>query len=194
VLVDITKDAQFAEVDFAYPASVQLKSFRPTTHPHQKQIELAASMINNAKRPLVLAGQGIHIAKAQRELKAFIEKALFFVKAVWRGFRDAETEALILLLAIVLGIGTLFYNQIEHWNLLDSLYFTVITLTTVGYGDLAPKTDIGKMFTIGYVFAGLILILGFINSIVKQTIENKTLAQVVEEEQFYKELRKFKRK
>ncbi|MFH1391349.1 MAG: potassium channel family protein [Candidatus Diapherotrites archaeon] len=127
-------------------------------------------------------------------MKAYIQKALFFIRAIWRGFRDAETEALILLLGVTLGIGTIFYSYIEHWNLLDSLYFTVITLTTVGYGDLAPKTDIGKIFTIVYVFAGLILILGFVNSIVKQTIESKTLKQVVDEEKFYKGLKKFKRK
>ncbi|MAG18366.1 MAG: hypothetical protein CL944_02750 [Candidatus Diapherotrites archaeon] len=127
-------------------------------------------------------------------MKAFIEKAIFFVKAVWRGFRGAETEALILLLTVTLGIGTIFYNQVEQWSLLDSLYFTVITLTTVGYGDLAPQTNLGKLFTIGYVFLGLILILGFINSIVKQTIESKTLEQVVEEEQFYKEIKKAKEK
>jgi voltage-gated potassium channel Kch len=45
---------------------------------------------------------------------------------------------------------------------LDALYFTIITLTTVGYGDLAPQTDPGKIFTMVYIFVGLSLISGFI--------------------------------
>jgi hypothetical protein len=43
----------------------------------------------------------------------------------------------------------------------DAFYFSVTTLTTVGQGDLTPKTTIGKLFTVVYIFAGLGIILGF---------------------------------
>jgi voltage-gated potassium channel len=51
-------------------------------------------------------------------------------------------------------IGTLFYSLQEGWSLIDAFYFNVTTLTTVGLGDLTPKTPIGKLFTVGYIFRG----------------------------------------
>jgi voltage-gated potassium channel len=57
--------------------------------------------------------------------------------------------------------------------LLDSLYFSVITLTTIGYGDLTPSTAAGKIFTILYVFIGLGLILGFLNAIAARSTEGR---------------------
>jgi voltage-gated potassium channel Kch len=55
----------------------------------------------------------------------------------------------------------------------DALYFSVTTLTTVGLGDLAPTTTIGKHFTILYIFSGLGLIAGFINTIVRETLSSR---------------------
>ena len=57
----------------------------------------------------------------------------------------------------------IFYHGVEGWGWLDSLYFSVITLTTVGYGDFAPKTDAGKVFTIIYILVGLGILAGFIS-------------------------------
>ncbi len=86
-----------------------------------------------------------------------------FIRALIAGFKDPEFKGLFFFVIIVLLSGTIFYSQIEKWRLLDSFYFSVTTLTTVGYGDLAPKTDIGKIFTIIYLFVGIGTILGFIN-------------------------------
>jgi voltage-gated potassium channel len=51
--------------------------------------------------------------------------------------------------------GAVFYHIVEKLNWVDAFYFTSITLATVGYGDIVPKTDAGKLFTIGYVFVGI---------------------------------------
>ena len=59
------------------------------------------------------------------------------------------------LIIILLVMGTIFYHSIEHWRYLDAVYFSTYTITTVGYGDFVPKTDIGKIFTIFYIFAGV---------------------------------------
>jgi hypothetical protein len=68
-------------------------------------------------------------------------------------------------------VGTLFYHFVEGWKLLDSLYFCAMTLVTVGYGDFSPKTDLGKLFTVGYVFAGLGVIAAFIDITARDSLQ-----------------------
>jgi hypothetical protein len=57
--------------------------------------------------------------------------------------------------------GVLFYTRVEKWSLLDAVYFCVVTLATVGYGDITPTTDAGRIFTIFYIVIGLGIIGGF---------------------------------
>ena len=79
-------------------------------------------------------------------------------------FRNKAYRTLTISVLIVLFIGTSFYTYFEGWRWLDSLYFSVITLTTIGYGDITPKTDVGKVFTIFYILIGVGIIFGFINA------------------------------
>lgn len=74
------------------------------------------------------------------------------------------------LIVFMLSTGTAFYMSVEGWRLLDSLYFSVTTLTTLGYGDFAPKTDAGKIFTIFYVFIGVGTTVAFINVVARHAI------------------------
>jgi len=52
-------------------------------------------------------------------------------------------------------MGAYAYQSVEGWNLLDSFYFVVVTVTTIGYGDISPVTDTGKIFTMFYSFFGV---------------------------------------
>lgn len=61
----------------------------------------------------------------------------------------------LIILVVQLAIGTVFYHNVEHWRYIDSAYFSTTTLATVGFGDLHPVTDSGKIFTIFYVLIGV---------------------------------------
>ncbi|WP_238366586.1 potassium channel family protein [Mesobacterium pallidum] len=71
--------------------------------------------------------------------------------------RKAALSALFLLttLAMLVASGTVYFHLIEGWSLLDSYFFTVVTLSTVGYGSLVPATALGKIGTTVYIFLGL---------------------------------------
>lgn len=74
VLIDITKDAQFGELDFIYKKCKKIRSYTPVPPIEISKIEAAAELINNAKKPFVVFGQGVTLGKAEEEFKAFIEK------------------------------------------------------------------------------------------------------------------------
>jgi len=75
-------------------------------------------------------------------------------QSIARSFREPQFRALLVLYGALLFIGTAFYVRTEGWSVLDALYFCVVTLATVGYGDFAPRTSIGKVFTIVYILIG----------------------------------------
>ena len=81
VLIDITKDAQFAEFDFSYEACTGVRSYNPTPALQPSQVEEAAATINAAKKPLIVWGQGVILGEAEEEFKAFVEKS--GIPAVW---------------------------------------------------------------------------------------------------------------
>lgn len=79
--------------------------------------------------------------------------------------KDYECRSLMQTTAVVLVIGTITYHYLEGWSWIDAFYFSFVTLTTVGYGDITPATDIGKLFTVFYIIIGLGIILGFIDAV-----------------------------
>lgn len=82
--------------------------------------------------------------------------------ATYHAAQDKQTRGAIYLAAMIISGGTVFYRVVEGWAWLDAFYFTVITLTTVGYGDLSPQTPLGKLFTVAYLLLGLGLIGSFL--------------------------------
>ena len=75
VLIDITKDAQFEEFDFQYKKCEGIRSYNPVPKVEDSKLEAAAGLINNAKKPMIVWGQGVILGQAEDELKAVIEKA-----------------------------------------------------------------------------------------------------------------------
>lgn len=85
VLIDITKDAQFGELDYTYRKINRIRSYNPYPKLDEEQVKRAAELINSSKKPLVLAGQGILLSGAQEEFKALVEKAGLPVAATLLG-------------------------------------------------------------------------------------------------------------
>lgn len=81
VLVDITKNAQIDELDFSYEKCVGVRSYKPVPKPKMSAIEAAAELINNAKKPFIVWGQGVILGKAENELKTLVEKT--GIPAAW---------------------------------------------------------------------------------------------------------------
>ena len=81
VLIDITKDAQFNEFDFSYEKCTHVRSYKPVPETDISKVEEAAKLINAAKKPLIVWGQGIILGEAEEQLKAVVEKA--GIPAAW---------------------------------------------------------------------------------------------------------------
>ena len=84
------------------------------------------------------------------------------------GFRNDESfRALFYLMLSMLIVGSLFYWRTEGWSILDSFYFCVMTISTIGYGDLTPTTPLSKIFTIVFAILGV----GVFVSVVSKLVE-----------------------
>lgn len=79
----------------------------------------------------------------------------------------------IAMLLTVLAMGTVGYMIIEGWNFMDAFYMTVITLTTVGYGEVHIQNTAGRLFTIALVFSGVILFLYVASALVQFLVEGQ---------------------
>ncbi len=78
-----------------------------------------------------------------------------FLRALRRAWRDALFRSSFYLLLLIMFSGTMFYATVEGLRWVDAFYLSVVTLTTLGYGDLHPVTDVGKIFTVIYLFTGM---------------------------------------
>jgi hypothetical protein len=91
--------------------------------------------------------------------------------AVWR---DPETKALPVVAGALVVSGTIFYWHFEHWTVMESLYFCVVTLTSVGYGDLHPTTGATQAFTVIYILTGIGIFVALLASVAEKYIQQKS--------------------
>jgi len=91
--------------------------------------------------------------------------------------RDPEGKALLVGAVSVVAVGTVAYTLIEGWTPVNALYFSVVTLATVGYGDLHPTTDVGKLFTVGYILTGIGVLAAFASELTKYRRPGERIAE-----------------
>ncbi len=95
------------------------------------------------------------------------------VKVIVLGIKnDKDFRFLFFFINILLTSATIFYVKVEQWAIIDSLYFSVMTMSTVGYGDLVPTTDVSKVFTIIFSFLSTGSFVAFTAKSVKIILEN----------------------
>lgn len=75
VLIDITKDAQFEEFDFSYQKCLGIRSYKPVPILQEQKVQEAAALINSAKKPFIVWGQGVILSEAEAIFKAVVEKS-----------------------------------------------------------------------------------------------------------------------
>ena len=93
---------------------------------------------------------------------------VIFFQEMWQIVKKPQYRSLIYWILLLIGVGTVFFTRVEGWSMLDSLYFSVMTLTTVGYGDFIPTTDAGKIFTVFYVLIGMGILASFLNMLARE--------------------------
>ena len=92
VLIDITKDAQFAEFDFTYDKCEKIRSYHPYPEALTSDLEAATNLINEAKKPYILVGQGVQLSGAEDELMRFAEKTGIPMAATLMGLSGIPTS------------------------------------------------------------------------------------------------------
>jgi len=98
---------------------------------------------------------------------------IVFFRAVRNSLKDPRFKGTATLLLLLIISSSIFYSLVEKWSFLDSIYFSVNTLATVGFGDFTPRTSAGKIFTIFYIIIGIGIFAVFISSIGEKITERR---------------------
>ena len=102
------------------------------------------------------------VKHVEREIRTYRPiRSLFLLDVL----SDRASRPIFIWAGAVLLVGTLAYHWLEGWNYLDALYFSVISLATIGYGDFVPTTPVSRAFTIVYVINGIVILLAVFDRI-----------------------------
>lgn len=96
-----------------------------------------------------------------------------FVRVVQGGWEDREFRGLTIVLAAWVALGTIIYTFNEGWSAVESFYFCVMTLTTIGYGDLSPSGSAMQLYTVVYAILGIGFFVAFNARLVQVSFESR---------------------
>ncbi len=114
----------------------------------------------------------------------FLTIARFF-RAFQRSFKESEFRKALLVVVALLVSGSLFYHIAEGWSLVDSLYFSITTLTTVG-APMMPVHDLSKLFTVIYLVVGIGVMLSFLARVAEQAKNEASVSKAIAIESYEK--------
>jgi voltage-gated potassium channel len=87
---------------------------------------------------------------------------------------SSRKQAALVLVAILLAVSTIFFHFVEGWTWFDSFYFSVVTMSTVGYGSIVPVTILGKTGVIILIFSGVGALAALVQIVATDSIEKHT--------------------
>lgn len=87
---------------------------------------------------------------------------------------DPEFRFLLIFILLLLTSSTVFYTSTENWSIIDALYFSVMTMATIGYGDFVPTTDLSKLFTILFTFLSIGAFVAFAAKVISLSMHQST--------------------
>jgi voltage-gated potassium channel Kch len=103
------------------------------------------------------------------------------MRVVFRGLASAlgnpATSGLVALTGTIVLAAATFYWFVEGWSFLDAMFFSVATISTVGYGDMVPGTAAGRIFTMIYIFVGIGVFVATAASIAEHVFSNGRAAR-----------------
>jgi len=142
VLIDIPKDILLSEAEFHYPEKVDLPGYNPTRNPNMQQVKKAARLIETARKPVIIAGQGVLISGAMDELKEFAEKTDIPVITTLLGISSfPETHPLSLGLIGMHGWAYANY-AVHHSDLVIAIGMRMDDRATGKVSQFAPNAKI----------------------------------------------------
>ena len=104
----------------------------------------------------------------------FVINLVKLISSIWYGVKsDEEFRVLLFVLITLIAGGTIFYSTVEGWEVIDSLYFSVMTMSTIGYGDFHPTTTLSKLFTITYALLSIGVFVAVVTKIVAAIMDKK---------------------
>lgn len=80
-------------------------------------------------------------------------------------FRDPGSRLIFIWVALWILLGTVLFHRLEGWGWVDSFYFTIVSLTTVGYGDLTPTTPISKLVASFFLLNGVAILVALFGQV-----------------------------
>ncbi len=142
VLIDIPRDVQQEEVEFVYPDKVNLPGYKFISRGHAVQVKRAAKLINQAQRPLIIAGRGVIISQAYNELKELAEKAQIPVVNTLLGLGSFPQNH-VLSLGMMGMHGMAYANMaVQSADLIIAIGMRFDDRATANTGGFAPNAHI----------------------------------------------------